>query len=463
MNIIKCVFYIFCFSFIVNSISAQSLIIPTSETGQKIVALVDLQEHGQLLVTQQDNTSSLNLVLIDNELNIKWEAIYDYEDGNGKKAANFFTFLHDDIKLYITNQNIKNYYGQIDIESGDILYEQLIIGTSELRRGEFYVSNNQLLQANIEGAILRLQKITNNRLESISEIKAPSSNSKIKNTSIQIIKISHDTVFAFQTLPEPNHRNLNIIFYRFNTNGRFIDSSINKLKLPKYAFSFNSAMDLNCSYVFEHKNKISMFGNLAPRLADNYGQFPASDDSRGFWWASFDSKMHTEHFSVYPFSALFQKDEEIIYWQAKYWGVKADGDSGFFLNMNLIPGGTYTGNLTSYINMRGELKMFTTTEDRDNFMRYNPIFTREYIKKSDVLVTNDDWNFFANHQFSKLNYYPAFHSKFTKAITERAKKHDGEAQKSDVSYTILYKNGFAIIAEYYYKKKKLVKLEIVRD
>ena len=462
MKIIKGVFYIFYFSLIVNSISAQSLIIPTSESGQKIVALVDLQEQGQLLVTQQDNTNTLNLVLIDNGLNIKWEATYDYEDGNGKKEANFFTFLHDATTIYITNQNRKNYFGQIDINSGDIIYEQPIIGTSELRKGEYYISNNQLLQANIEGALLRLQKIKNNSLESISEIKPPGSNSKIKNTSIQIIRISHDTVFAYQTLPEPNHRNLNIIFYRFKVDGRFIDSSVNVLKLPKYAFSFNSAMDLNCSYVFEHKNRIYMFGNLAPRLADNYGQFPASDDSRGFWWASFDSKMHTEHFSVFPFSNLFQKDEEIIYWQEKYWGVKADGDSGFFLNMNLIPGGTYTGNLTSYINTRGELKMFTTTEDRDNFMRYNPIFTREYIKKSDVLVTNDEWNFFACHQFSKLNYYPAFHSKFTKAITERAKKFDDNLEKSDVAYTILYKNGYAIIAEYYYKKKKALKLEIVR-
>ncbi len=463
MNIIRNFFCLFCFSFIVNTISAQSLIIPTFETGQKIVALVDLQEQGQLLVTQHDSKSSLNLVLIDNELNIKWEAIYDFEDGNGKKEANFFTFLHDTTTLYITNQNRKNYYGEIDLATGDVVYEQPIIGSSELRRGEYYISNNRLVQANIEGALLRLQKITNNSLESISEIKPPGSNSKFKNTSLQIIRISHDTVFAYQTIPETNHRSLNVIFYRFKVNGRFIDSSINKLQLTQYAFSYNSVMDLNCSFVFENKNKIYMFGNLAPRLSDNFGQFPASDDSRGFWWASFDTKMHTEHFSVFPFSDMFQKeDEEIIYWQEKYWGVKADGDSGFFLNMNLIPGGSYTGNLTCYINMRGELKMFTTTEDRDNFMRYSPIFTREYIKKSDVLVTNDEWNFFACHQFSKLNYYPAFHSKYTKAIIDLANKHNDDSQKSDVAYTILYKNGYAIIAEYYYKMKKSVKLEIVR-
>lgn len=441
--------------------SAQSLTIPTSESGQKVVALIDLNEQGQLLITQQDNLDVLTIVLIDNQLNLKWEATYEFEDGNGKKEANFFTFLHNETTIYITNQNRQNYYGQIDIATGHITYELQIAGTSELRRGEFFVSDDQLIQANSEGNLMRLQKINENSLVSIGEITPPSNNKNIKNTSIHIIRIHKDTVFAYQTMPEPNHRKLAVIFYKFNTKGKLLDSTYNILKLSKYAFSFNSVMDLNCSYVFEYKNRVYMFGNLAPRLADNYGQFPASDDSRGFWWASFDSESRLKDFNVYPFGKLFQKDEEIIYWQQKYWAVKADGDSGFFLNMNLIPGGIYSGNLTSYINSRGELRMFTTTEDRDNFMKYNPIFTRDYIKKSDVLVTNDEWNFFASHHYSKLNYYPEFHSKYTKAITDRAKRYQ-DAQKANISYTILYKKDFAIIAEYYNRKDKIVKFEIIR-
>ncbi|MFM9946205.1 MAG: hypothetical protein ACKVQB_13325 [Bacteroidia bacterium] len=453
---------LFLFSFIFNFLQAQTLILPTAESGLKVVALIDLHQHGQLLVTQKDYASSLNLVLIDNELNLKWEATYDFENGNGKKVANYFSFLHNSTTIYITNQNTKNYFGQIDIESGDIIYEQLIEGTSDLRRGDFYISNEQLLQVNTEGNMLLLQKIRNNTLIPIGQIFPQSSDESIKKTSLQIISISHDTVLAYQSLPEPNHRKLNLIFYKFKTNGAFIDSSHNQLELTKHAFAFNSAMDLNCQYVFEHKNRVYMFGNLAPRLSDKFGQFPASDESRGMWWASFDNTLHTSHFYLYPFTTIFQKNEEIIFSQQKYWGVKADGDSGFYLNMNLIPGGIYTGNITFYINKKGQLKRFTNADSRDNIFRYNPIFTRQYIKDSDVLVTNDEWNFYSTHHFGILKYYPEMNSKYAKIIAEMAAKYPDDTQKSELAYTILYKDRFAIIAQYYNKKKKEVKFEIVR-
>ncbi len=460
-TLIKTVFFL-ALSNIFSFIAAQSLIIPTSETKQKVVALIDLHQHGQLLVSQKDNENTLYLVLIDNTLKQQWEVSYPFEDGNGKKAANFFTFLHDSTTLYITNQNKQNYVGQIDIESGDMIYEQVIERTSDLRQGDFYISKDKLIQANTEGNLLRLQKIKNNTLVTVGEILPRSSNEAVKNTSVQIIKISDDTVFAYQSLPDYNHRRLNIIMYKFGLHGKLIDSAHNTLELTRYAFAFNSTMDLNCQFIFDYKNRIYMFGNLAPKLSDKFGQFPASDESRGFWWASFDESMHTQNFNFYPFTFIYQKNEDIVFGQQKYWGVKADGDSGFFLNMNLIPGGIYTGNLTCYINKRGELKGLTNNDNKDNIMRCNPIFSRQYIRNSDVLVVNDEWNFYSTHHFGKLNYYPAFHSKYTKAIIERANKYPDESEKSELAYTILYKDGFAIIAEYYYKKKKEVRFEIVR-
>ena len=447
---------------IAKIVISQTLTIPNSETDLKVVALIDLHQHGQLLIRQQDNSNSLTLTLIDNQLNLKWEAEYPIEDGNGRKVANYLTFLHNSTTLFITNQTKKNYYGTIDIASGDITYEKPIEGTSELRKGDFYISREMLLQANTQDGITYIQKVRENDLVPVGEIWGPSLDKAIKETSAQIIKISNDTVYAYQSLPEPNHRKLNIILYKFRLNGTMIDSTHNKLVLSRHTFSFNSVMDLNCQFVFDYKNQVYMFGNLAPRLSDNFGQFPASDESRGLWWASFDKDMRTEYFNVYPFTSIFQKNEDIIFSQEKYWGVKADGDSGFFLNMNLIPGGVYTGNLTYYINRRGQLKMFSNTDNKENFMRYNVIFTRQYIKSSDVLVTNDEWNFFSTHQFGKMAYYPAIHSKYTKAIVERANKYPDDTQKSELAYTILYKDGFAIIAEYYFKRKKIVKFEIVR-
>lgn len=441
---------------------AQDLVISTSELKRKVVALIDLHKHGQLLVTQKDDENILYLTLIDNELNPKWEAEYPFEDGNGRKSPNYFTFLHNSTKLFITNQNRRNFFGQIDIESGDIIYEQEIIGTSDLRKGDFYISGEKLIQANTDGNMLKLQKIRDYSLIPIGEIFPPKGNDAIKNASIQIIKVRNDTVWGYQSLPDIMHRKLNVIFYKYLINGKFIDSTYNELKLTRHSFAYNSTMDLNCQFVFEYKNKIYMFGNLAPKLADNFGQFPASNESRGIWWASFDESMHTESFKLYPFTTLYQKNEEIVYGQEKYWGVKADGDSGFYLNMNLIPGGIYTGNLTYYINSRGELKMFSNNDNRDNFMRYNPIFTRQYIAGSDVLVTNDEWNFYSTHHFNKLTFYPSFHSKSTWEIIERANKYPDDTQKSELAYTILYKDGFAIIAQYYNKRKKEVKFEIVR-
>lgn len=448
--------------FLSNAIFAQNLTISTAETNQKVVALIDLHQHGQLLVTQMDNTNSLTLTLIDNTLKLVWEAEYPFEDGNGRKAPNYFTFLHNSTTLFITNQSDKNYWGQIDIASGDIIYEQPIEKTSALRKGDFYMAHDKLIQVNTDGNIVHLQKIRDNVLIPIGEIMPPSMDEAVKKTSVQIIKISHDTVFAYQSLPEANHRKLNIILYKFKANGTLIDSTHSVLKLTGHSFAFNSRMDLNCQFVFDYKNRIYMFGNLAPRLSDKFGQFPASDESRGVWWASFDANMRTKHFNVYPFTTLYKQNEEIIFGQEKYWGVKADGDSGFFLNMNLIPSGVYTGNLTYYINTRGQLKMFTNTDNKDNFMRYNPIFTRQYIKGSDVLVTNDEWNFYSTHQFNKMTYYPTLHSKYTKAVIEKANKYPDDTQKSELAYTILYKDGYAIIAEYYYKKKKEVRFEIVR-
>lgn len=462
MQLKKTISLLFFLNLLICSLSGQSLTISTSEKGYKVLALIDLHEHGQLLVSQKDNINTLFLELIDNNLTQQWELSYDFEDGNGKKVVNYFTFLHSATTIYIVNQNRMNYVGEIDIKSGDYTNETVISGTSDLRQGEYYVSKDKLIQANSDGGILTIQKIRDNTLIPMSEIFPRSSSEEVKKTSLQVIKMADDKVLAYHSLPDYRHRRLNVMIYKFGIHGKLLDSAQNILELPRYTFAFNSTMDLNCQYVFELKNRIYMFGNLAPKLPDNFGQFPASDESRGFWWASFDSTLHKDNFNFYPFSFIYQKNEDIVFSQQKYWGVKADGDSGFFLNMNLIPGGIYTGNLTCYINKRGELKGLTNTANIDNFMRYNAVFARQYIRYSDVVVTNDEWNFYSTHHYGKLNYYPAFHSKYTKAIVEMAEKYPDESQKSELAYTILYKDGYAIIAEYYYKKKKEVTFKILR-
>jgi hypothetical protein len=455
---------IICSLLICQTLLAQTLTISTKESKRKVLALIDLHEHGQLLVQQKDDQEMIYMTLIDNELNTKWEAEYPYEDGNGNKKPNYFTFLHNSTTIFITNQDIVNYIGKIDIETGDITYEQPIPGTSEMRKGEFYVSKESLIQANNFGDVLAIQKIrdNDNALIEIGNITPNSMDEAIKKTSIQIIKIYNDTVFAYQSLPESNHRKLIVIFYKFKTNGKFLDSSYNELSLPKYAFGFNSTSDLNCQFVFDYKNKFYLFGNLAPRLSDNFGQFPASDDSRGLWWASFDHTMHKEYFKYYPFTFLFQKEEEVAYGQTKYWGVKADADSGFFLNMNLTPKGVYTGNLTFFVNSRGDINRFTNADNVDNFMRYNPIYGRQYINNSDIIVTNDEWNFYSTHHFGKIKYFEGIHSPLMKSVAEKANKYPEDSQKDALAMTVLYKNGFAIIAEYYNKKDKEVTFEIVK-
>jgi len=443
-------------------INAQSITIPTAESDQKVLALINLHEHGQLLVTQSGKSLSFNVILIDNEMNLKWETEYAYTDGNGRKAANFFSFLHNKTTIYIINQTSNNFYGELDIKTGALVPEKVISGTSELRRGEFYMVKDVLYQANVDDNLLLLQEVKDYELITRLKILPPETNNAIKKASLQIINIRNDTILAYQSFPEYNHRKLHLIFYKFLLNGDLVDSAHNELALTKHSFAFNSLMDLNCQYFFEHKGKIYMFGNLAPRLSDNFGQFPASNESRGLWWASFNTKFHTDKFVLYPFSTIFQKNEDIVFSQEKYYGVKADGDSGFFLNMNLIPGGVYTGNLTYYINKMGVMKWFSNTDNRDNFMRYNEIFARQYIKSADVMVTNDEWNFYSSHQYSKLIPRPEFQSKYTMEITNMANKYSDDSQKSELAYTILYKEGFAIIAEYYNKKKKEVKLKVVR-
>ncbi len=454
-------FFIF-FMVVATLCMAQSLEINCGEEGKKVVALIDLKEKGQLLVTQKDNLNQLYILYFDNDLELKWEAEYPFEDGNGPKTANYFTFLNNSKTLYIVNQNKINMIGEVDLESGEIIFEQPVSGSSELRRGEYFMSNETLIQANIEGSILKIQKIRDHTLIPIAEIHPHSHDEAVKSTSLQIIKIERDTITAYQTLPEPNHRKLRIFIYRYTIKGKWIDSACSVLALNKHTFAFNSYNDLNCQFAFDYNNRIHMFGNLAPRLSDNFGQFPSSNESRGLWWVAFDQKFHVKKFNYYPFTVLYQRNDEIVYGQPKYWGVKADGDSGFYLNMNLIPGGIYTGNLTFYLNRFGIMKVFSNTDNKENFMRYSMIYSRQYIKNSDVLVTNDAWNFYSTHHYSKMAYYPAFHSAYTKAIVAKANRYPDDAQKSELAYTILYKKDFAIIAEYYYKKSKKVKFEIYR-
>ena len=141
------------------NLAAQTLTISTKENKRKVLALIDLHEHGQLLVQQKDDQEKIYLTLIDNKLTMLWEAEYEYEDGNGTDKPNYFTFLHNSTTLFITNQDKVNNVGRIDIETGDIIYEAAIIGSSEMRKGDFYISKEELIQANNFGDVLTIQKI----------------------------------------------------------------------------------------------------------------------------------------------------------------------------------------------------------------------------------------------------------------------------------------------------------------
>lgn len=444
------------------NIFSQKIEIPTKKTGLKVVALIDLLQHGQLLITQRNNKESYFATLISNEMEMKWETECPFEDDNGPRAANLFTFLHNDKTIFIINQSKHNYYSVLDIETGELKEEVLIKGTSELRKGEFFVSKDKLYMSNIFGNQLKIYEIRKESLIPKCEIYPPALTKAVKNTSLQMLKIQNDTIYSFQSLPDANHRKLHIIFYKHKMNGVLIDTIHNTLEIKKYyAFAFNSDKDMNCQYIFDYKGNFYMFGNLAPSLSEDFGQFPASNDSRGFWWVRFDDSLHSKDFFMYPFKSIFKKSDEIIIDREKYWGVKADADSGFFVNMNLIPGGIYTGNLTFYVNNRGYLKWFTNTDNKDNFMRYTGVITRQYIRKSDMYVLNDQWNFYSTHHFGKL-VYNNFQSNYTKQIVERAAEYTEDSQKSELAFTIINKNGFAILAQYYFKKNKVLTLEIIK-
>ncbi|NUM31165.1 MAG: hypothetical protein HUU47_02435 [Bacteroidetes bacterium] len=452
--------FIFTLSF--QSIFSQKIEIPTKKTGLKVVALIDLKEQGQLLITQRNNKESFFATLITNEMEMKWEAECPFEDDNGPRAGNIFSFLQTGENIFIVNQSKHNYYSVLNIETGELTPEIKIKKTSELRKGEFFVSKEKLYMANTFDNQLKIYEIRNESLIPKCEIYPPALTTAVKNASMQIINVSNDTILSYQSLPEPNHRKLHLIFYKHKINGSFIDSIHNTLELKKHSFAFNSIGDLNCQYVFEYNGNIYMFGNLAPRLSENFGQFPSSNDSRGIWWASFDKTMHSENFYLYPFKSIFKKADEIVIGHEKYWGVKADGDSGFFVNMNQIPGGIYVGNLTFYINPKGEMKWFTNTDNKDNFMRYNGIFTRQYIKKSDMIVLNDEWNFYSSHHFNKIIYNNIFQSDYVRQIAEKADKYKEDNQKSELALTLIQKNGFAVLAQYYYKKNKVITLEVIK-
>lgn len=445
-----------------QSIFSQKIEIPTKKTGLKVVALIDLHQHGQLLITQRNNKESFFATLITNEMEMKWETECPFEDDNGPRASNHFMFLHTEKNIFIVNQSKHNYYSVLDIETGDLTPEVKIKGTSELRKGDFFVSKEKLYMANTFDNQLKIYEIRKESLIAKCEIYPPALTKAVKNASMHIIKITNDTILSYQSLPEANHRKLHIIFYKHKINGSFIDSFQNTLELKKHSFAFNSIGDLNCQYVFEYKGYIYMFGNLAPRLSEDFGQFPASNDSRGIWWARFGKSMYSESFYLYPFKSIFKKAEEIVIGHEKYWGVKADADSGFFVNMNQIPGGIYVGNLTFYLTQRGEMKWFTNTDNKENFMRYNGIFSRQYIKRSDMYVLNDEWNFYSTHHYGKMIYNTKFQSDYIRQLVEKADKHGEDSQKSELSYTIIHKDGYAVLAEYYYKKNKVITLELIK-
>jgi hypothetical protein len=72
--------------------------------------------------------------------------------------------------------------------TGIITYKLPIIGISEPRRGDVFISDNQLIQANTGGNIMRLQKIKNDRLAYIAEISATSGYKNVKIIEFEIIR-----------------------------------------------------------------------------------------------------------------------------------------------------------------------------------------------------------------------------------------------------------------------------------
>lgn len=446
-----------------NHMFSQKIEIPTKKSKLKVVALVDMHKFGQLVIRQQNKKKSFYATLINNEMEIEWETECKFIDDNGRRSANYFTFLHNDSSIFIINQSKNIYVSKVNIETGEYFKEKKLNKSLEMKNCEFFISKNKLYLANYIDNQIKIYLVNNKSLINQCKLLPTKLTEAVKNTALKIIKVSNDTILSYQSIPESNHNKLHIIFYKHKTDGHFIDTIYKTLEIKNhYGFAFNSENDWNCQYVVEYKNNIYMFGNLSSSFSSNYGTFLPSNDSRGFWWASFDKNLSYSSFYLYPFKSIFKKSEEIIIRKEKYWGVKADADSGFFINMNNIYNGIYIGNLSFYINTEGKLKWFTNTDNKDNFMRNSMINTRQYIKKSNMCVMNDDWNFYSTHHFGKLLYNNTYQSGYIKQLVLKANKFNEDTQKSELAYTIIHKNGFAILAEYYFKKNKVLTLEVIK-
>jgi hypothetical protein len=418
-----------------------------------IISMVNMGDDGQLIIAEHEAKSTIELLKLNDELELKWRTKLKYDKPGSKKSPSKIQVLYNDTKIFWINETDKIRVAVIDQAEGVVLQsEKIIVGTEAVLEQIHYYTLNEdqlVVASNDHGSIQIIQADPFSR-----RIKAKNSIAKVGHQKFkQIAFMNNQTIHSYSYQVNRLHSEMAIEFSTHDLNGKELNKKKHELSLKHFSFAFNSSYDKNLLHIYPVTDGFIMFGKMDYRFNKRFVEKPEESRFAGFWIAKFDQKMDLLHKHEYPFSFFQNQITNSEFPNESLVDVKEDANGNFFLNFSTEPGGLLSQHsVIFYLNKELLFQSIHSGKMGRSFFDYNKFGVRTIAHNSNLRVINDDWRYYATNFLPFVRPIPHMHSPVLYTLNKMSKTTGVHEQ--DFAYNLVpYNDEFDYVFEYVKHKK----------